>query len=146
MPVLDIAEKIEKVFLPSTKTRNKRDENGAVVFGADKKPVKEVTPEVEQAYVVMDTSPFCAADTKGIKEDTQGGEIGILALAGRIRDWNFTDSDGKPIPINPATVGKLNAGDYGHLMSLLGGEDKLDPKASAPSSAASLQPATVSAP
>lgn len=129
MPVMNMEEKVEKIFLPSTQ---KKDKDG-----------NPTVPEEQWGFVVMETSPLCAADTTGVKEETKEGEIGIMALAGRIRDWNYVDQAGSPIPINEKTVGKLHAADYGHLMSLISGGDDLDPKASEPSSDTSSHRVTV---
>lgn len=132
MPILNIEEQIEKVILPSTQK-------------IDKKTGQPTVPEEQWGYVVMDISPLCAADTQDVDEDTKSGQIGIIALTGRIRDWNFQTKEGQQIPINRQTVGKINAIDYGHLMSLISGEGKeITEDEKKASSATSSQRVTVS--
>lgn len=126
MPVLQIEEKVEKIYLPSTQRLDK-----------DGNPT---APEADWGFVVMDTSPFCAADTQNIEQGMKGGQISIVALAGRIRDWNFVAPDGTPIPINTQTVGKMNAADYGHLMNLMTGDDGVTEDEKKASSVTSSQP------
>jgi hypothetical protein len=132
MPILNIEEKVEKVFLPSTQK-------------IDKESKQPTVPEADWGYVVMDTSPLCAADSEDMDETTKAGGFGVIALARRIKDWNYTDQNGQPIPINRQTVGKINALDYGHLMSKISGEGKeMSADEKKASSATSSQRVTVS--
>lgn len=128
MPVLQVAEKLKQLTLPSTK-----DE-----------------PEQDRAWVVMDVSPAKAGDAYNVNE-ALAGRATFAMMLGRIREWNYTDEKGQPVPINTETLKRLNAHDFSWLQdqiedgsekSLTDDEKKVSSVTSPPSETAEASPAT----
>lgn len=95
MPILRSAEKLEQIFLPST---------------------TDVEDINERAWVTMDISPRKIADMENSNLTAGEGAVVIGMIASRIREWNFTDSDGKPLAITYDTVKLLDFDDFNFLM------------------------------
>jgi hypothetical protein len=105
MPVLPNTEQLERIYLPSTM----KDKDGNPV------------PVDEQAFVVMDISSKKTADLALMDEAMTSGEMTIAVLAGRIREWNYTDSQGTTLDINNMTVGYIDQDDFRFLLEKIKG-------------------------
>jgi hypothetical protein len=105
MPVLPNTEQLERIYLPSTM----KDKDGNPV------------PVDEQAFVVMDISSKKTADLALMDEAMTSGEMTIAVLAGRIREWNYTDSQGATLNINNMTVGYIDQDDFRFLLEKIKG-------------------------
>lgn len=93
MPVLQGKAELVKFALPSTKDR----------------------PEADQAWVEMDISPLKTGDIIGFDPNGSQAESALAMLAARIKDWNYTDTDGLKLEINIDTVKRLDIKDFGFL-------------------------------
>jgi hypothetical protein len=93
MPVLANKSKIERYYLPSTKS----------------------LPQEDQAFVDMEIGPLTAADIIGIDPQASEAESAIKMLVARIKGWNFTDAEGGEVEINFETVKQLDMEDFAFL-------------------------------
>lgn len=95
MPVLiGTQDKTKKVFLPSYAGT----ENPAWI-------------EIYENLALADLAGFVAA----MGTESQNRMLQLICKI--IKDWNFTDSDGKKLPISIEYVSKLNASDMGEVIS-----------------------------
>ena len=121
MPLLPAAERLEKIELPSTK--NLEDEN-------------------DRAWVVIDLSPARAGDVELLDQTMADGAMSIAVMTPRIREWNYTDSQGKPVEITYENVKCLNSDDFKYLTGLIdqtpGALSDEEKKASTPTSTQSI--------
>lgn len=106
MPVLQNESKLERFYLPSTKN----------------------LPQEEQAFVDMEVGKLTTADIVAIDPKAPEVQIGVMMLTTRIKGWNFTDSEGKELPIVFDTVKMLDVEDFGFLAEKIPADFKtLDP-------------------
>lgn len=104
MPVLpSAAAHVKQFYLPSTAT----DANGNAV------------PQDQQAWVKMDVSPLNTGDLLMFNQTDaeQGLSVKLFAefLVNRIKEWNYTEADGSPVPITFETVCRLDQKDFAYL-------------------------------
>jgi hypothetical protein len=100
------------------------------VLKFDDTPKRFVLPSTEkaaeQAWVEMATYPLCA-DDYGVyfSKRAAGLEPALNAeiLARRIKKWNWTDTNGAPLPIIPENIGHLSMDDTRFLMNCIEDED-----------------------
>ena len=106
MPVLDNKNKVERVYLPSTKN----------------------LPQEEQAFVDMNTGPLTAGDIIGVDPKLQEELVmAVIMLTNRIAGWNFTDASGEDLPVTAENVRMLGVEDFTFLAEKLPqGESSLD--------------------
>lgn len=82
-------------------------------------PSTEDLPESEQATIKIEVpariEDFSDVDTtkSQIHQNTQ-------VIAKKIKEWNFTDEAGEPLPINVENLSSLDVVDYGFLTFTLG--------------------------
>lgn len=101
MPQVNLKEP-EQIILPSTKD----------------------LPEDQQAWVVMDVSPRRAGDLALVDRSMTDGEVGLAVIAGRIKEWNYTDANGKVFPITTETVGDIiGQDDFQYLATRMGSSE-----------------------
>lgn len=93
MPVLNVHEKQKQVFLPST----------------------EELPEDQRAWVTMDISPLKTGDLAHSQDGASTAALIMDAVFGRIREWNFTDEEGTPLPITRHNFNAIGITDYNHM-------------------------------
>jgi hypothetical protein len=95
MPEMKSAKRVQRFYLPSTKD-----------LPAD-------SPDC--AWVDFEVGPMNTSDIIGI--DMKGDEIiaGVQMITNRIKDWNFTDSNGDKLDITFDTVKQLDLGDFAFL-------------------------------
>lgn len=92
MPSLKLpSEKIERLYLPSTKD----------------------APEEDKAWIDIDVGPFVTGDILAL-QDMNNPVIKVQAeiLSRRIKDWNFTDADGSKTPIDYDSIARLEIPDF----------------------------------
>lgn len=97
MPVLEVNEDNQKLELPSYKA----------------------LPEPDRAWVVLDVSDQTAQDILKASGNNTEVEVTVLMLVKRIKEWNFTDAEGKTLPIDFENVSKLKTEDYKFLVTAL---------------------------
>ncbi len=95
MPQLSKNTEVAQFFLPTTKT----------------------APDADKAWVKLEVGAVTAGDLIGLNDDTGAIEATVKLLATRIKEWNFTEADGQPVPITEATVRRLDMEDFGYLAS-----------------------------
>lgn len=78
------------------------------------------------AYVVIQTGPVLGGDVVNVDDPENPMAISLAILAGRIKEWNFTEADGTPTPITLDNVMRLPMQDMTALF------EKLDLKNLAP--------------
>lgn len=108
MPILQEDDsKIERVILPSTKD----------------------LPAADQAWVDIKTGRILGGDMAAVEalSDSEGVSISVAMVANRIREWNYTEKDGTPVPITVKSVARLNFGDLGFLAAKLNPTGEADP-------------------
>lgn len=99
MPQLSSSEqKIERYILPST--------------------VDETAEN--QAWVELDTTKLVAADVMAISDPENNLGTSLELLAKRVKNWNYTNADGTPTPINEDTIGRLDINDFSFLVMKFG--------------------------
>lgn len=100
MPVLNVQqpkEHIKRFYLPST----------------------AALPKEDQAWVDVDVSPESVADWQAISDDDNNFFMRMSRIiVRRIRDWNFIDPNGTPIPISYNAFWSLQESDRVYLLSL----------------------------
>lgn len=103
-------------------------------------PSTKDLPEDQQAWVVMDTSPRRAGDLALVDRTMTDGQVGVAVIAGRIKEWNYTDANGKAFPITTESVGNIiGQDDFQYLATKMGSseggltdEEKKDSKSTSP--------------
>lgn len=102
MPQLpSLSTKIKRFVLPSTST----------------------LPEVDQAWIDLDISNLKTRDILLIRSmEEHALVLQADILAGRIKDWNYTEADGSTVIINIDSVSRLDTEDFGFLVKTLNGE------------------------
>lgn len=99
MPVLDRERKTKRVVLPSS------------------------TPE-DEAWVEI-YEDVLTGDMLALTDIQNQNEAGIVAMTKIIKDWNFTERDGKTkAPINAENVKKLSLSDLVHITDNIKAFDK----------------------
>ena len=101
MPQLKNFEKKEQIYLPSTKDEPNTE---------------------DRAWVVMDVSPVKTGDVAIYDDGMKRGEYQVMVVANRIKEWNYTDASGEPVPINFDTVTQLDTDDFKYLQTLIESE------------------------
>lgn len=117
MPTLS-SEKIERLYLPSTKKAEKEEDRG---------------------YVDIVSNPK-AGDFVDSMNDAEDSQRMFALIAGLVKAWNFTNEDGSPLEITAANVRRLETADYRFLSSYVNGKivlDETDPKDNANSETSS---------
>lgn len=97
MPQLASQGTTKKVVLPSTKD----------------------LAEPEQAWVVIQTGRILGGDTVNVDDPESQMGVALSILSGRIKEWNFTEADGKPTPITLDNVKRLELDDMNYLFGEL---------------------------
>jgi hypothetical protein len=125
MPTFITFEKLEKIYLPSS---------------------KDALTEEDRAWVVMDVSPQKAADLYSLEQDMSSGQIYLEMVANRIKEWNCTDQTGEPLPVTVDNVGLIGMEDFKFLQdripegqSLNSEEKKTSSDTSPPSETVAIQ-------
>lgn len=67
----------------------------------------------------MDVSPLNAQDYLVAEIGESQAKTGLRVLAQRIKEWNFTEADLTPIPINDQTILRLDQRDMAYLSEQL---------------------------
>lgn len=93
MPVLDTAEKLERIVLPSYANR----------------------PEDQQIWVVMDVAPLVAQDILHVDKETGAMQFGLEIVTRRTREWNVTDPEGNPVPVSREVIERFRNSDLEFL-------------------------------
>lgn len=78
----------------------------------------ELPPE-QQAYVVLQTGKVLGGDIANVENPENNLGVAMAILAGRIKEWNFTDEQGKTTPITLENVKRLEMGDMTALFGEL---------------------------
>lgn len=97
MPTLPSQGETQQVFLPSTKDQ----------------------PQPEQAWVKLQSGRVLGGDTVNVDDLESKMGVALAILAGRIKEWNFTDADGTPTPITLENVKRLELEDMNFLFEKL---------------------------
>lgn len=74
-----------------------------------------VLPSYSDSKVVI-YDGVLIGDLIGVEEIKNDTERGLALLVNLIKEWNFTDNEDKPLPINRETIGLLPLEDINVLM------------------------------
>lgn len=100
MPVLHISQPqqhIQQLYLPSTAN----------------------LPQDEQAWVKLDVGPESVADWQVITDGDQNYAVRqSRIIVNRIKEWNFVDEQGQPVPITFESFWALPAADRLYLLTV----------------------------
>lgn len=94
MPTFNTFEKLEKLYLPSS---------------------KDAPNEEDRVWVVMDVSPQKAADLYSLEQGMSSGQVYLEMVTNRIKEWNVTDRTGEPLLIAVNNVGLISMEDFKFL-------------------------------
>lgn len=73
-------------------------------------------PQDQQAWVKLDVGPLLTEDTFLYTDLDVNSNVRFARwLARRIVEWNFTEADGTPVPINYDTISRLPKEDFDYL-------------------------------
>lgn len=97
MPQLPSQGQEQQVYLPSTKD----------------------LPEADRAWVKLQSGRILGGDLSGVDDPESEMGVAIAILAGRIKEWNFTEADGSPTPITLENVKRLELNDMNYLFEQL---------------------------
>lgn len=78
----------------------------------------------QQDWVEMDVSKLVAGDVLEVDRDTGEVKATFLTLAGRIKDWSYTDPAGAKLPVTQEWVRELDIADFMFLADQLPKEVK----------------------
>lgn len=97
LPLPQPTSNIKKFFLPSTAS----------------------LPKDEQAWVLFDIGSNQLANLEAISDDDKNQIVSSLRITtSRIKDWNFTDSDGNTDPITFENVCRMSVDDLRYLRNI----------------------------
>lgn len=82
-------------------------------------PSSATLPPEQQAYVVLQGGRILGGDLSNVDDPESKLGVAIAILAGRIKEWNFTEADGKPTPITLDNVKRLELEDLYFLFEQL---------------------------
>lgn len=99
MGVLQTAQQLEKVWLPTTASLPDDDAN--------------------KEWVNINTGKLVAGDIVGIDPAGDQIEASLVMLANRISDWSYTDEAGVPLPVTLDNVKLLDMEDFTFLAQKL---------------------------
>ena len=87
-------------------------------------PSTKHLPEEEQAWIEMDVSPRKAGDYL-FANSPIAGEITFAIILSRIKDWNYTELNGDPVPVTIDAIKLLDAEDFRFLQDqIIADEDR----------------------